>query len=204
MAGGQPSRVKKGKRPLQTVEQMALSMTEEKQAKMTAAQIARGESLNSDIEMARAALKAAYDRQKVDLGDPLEVRERINEYFQACQIANSYPSWMGLAVKGFGVERQAVEEYMKRHPDYESVKLIIEAKQVMADIIVNQSLKGNAQPVAAIFQLKNWYDHQDKVTYGPGYTETLDVDTDSLKKKYGVIEVSPEDFKVIEEDSPKA
>lgn len=197
MPGGQNSRTKRGKNPLQTVEQMAMGMVEEKRKK-TDAQIAREESLNTDIAMARAALKAAYDRQKVDLGDPLEVRERISEYFQACEIANAYPSVMGLAVKAFGVERQAVEEYIKRHPEAESVKLIIEAKQAIADIIVNQSLKGNAQPVAAIFQLKNWYEHTDKVTFAQGYSESVDVDTDSLKKKYGVIEVPPEDIEVIE------
>lgn len=194
-------RKKDRKNPLMTVEQMAAEM----ESKKTPAQAARDESLKTDIAMARAALNAVFERGGVDLGDPIEVKARITEYFQACEIANSYPSIIGISVKALCTEPVRVREYIKRYPDSESARLIEAARQTVSDIIINQSLKGNAQPVAAIFQLKNWYDHQDKVTYAPADRTNEKIDRDEIKKRYGVevVEVQEAEFVEIKEDSPK-
>ena len=43
----------------------------------------------------------------------------------------------------------------------------------MADILTNESLKNNANAVQVIFQLKNHFDHNDKVEIQPVQADPL-------------------------------
>ena len=198
---GITSRSKKGKRELMTVEQMKTELAATgKHLPRTDAGIARQEALVTDIANTRAALRRAYQRQKVDLGDVTEVAARIDNYFQACEETATYPSWMGMCVKGLGVSTAAVQAYMARHPSVESVKLIVEARDMIADILINQSLAGNASPVPSIFQLKNWYGHRDKVEVAAMAIEDENLTADDVRKKYAIVaEYKPSKEDIIEE-----
>lgn len=150
---------------------------------------ARAEALQTDIAMARAALAGVYERGIVNLHDPNEVRLRTDEYFEACQATDSYPSIIGLAVKAYGVSLETLREYVSKHPDTESAQIIESARRMISDIIINQSLLGNAQPVASIFQLKNWYDHKDAAEVVVSTPEVDQVKADEIRKKYADPEI---------------
>lgn len=123
----------------------------------------KGEVLAADI-MARAnALLQSEERGKVNFGDVADVQARVYNYFQACAAAEVYPSVMGLAVHGFGISRQALNQYMLRNPNSRATEFITKAKDVMADILTNASLYNNANAVQALFQLKNHFEHSDRV-----------------------------------------
>ena len=150
---------------------------------------ARAESLVTDIALARAALQGTIEGGAANLSNPEEVKERTEMYFQACQATESYPSFIGLAVKAYGVTPQDLYKYVAKHPDTESVRIIEAARQMISDIIINQSLQGNAQPVASIFQLKNWYDHKDKAEVIVSTPEVDQAQADEIRRKYSDPEI---------------
>ena len=150
---------------------------------------ARADALVTDIAMARAALAGVYERGAVDLRNADEVRARTDEYFEACMATESYPSIIGLAVKAYGVSFDALRDQVKRHPDDESSQVIETARRMISDIIINQSLQGNAQPVASIFQLKNWYDHTDKAEVVVSTPEVDQAKADEIRRKYAEPEI---------------
>lgn len=122
----------------------------------------KGEVLHQDILMHLTALQAAEDRTKVDFRNLDQVRQRTYDYLTACAAAEVYPSVMGLAVHGYGVSRQALNQYLLRN-DNETTDFIMRTKDIMADILTNSSLYNNANAVATIFQLKNHFAHADRV-----------------------------------------
>ena len=121
----------------------------------------KGEVLAADIISRTTALLERP--QKINLNSLEEVQERTAEYFTACAAAEVYPSVMGLASHGLGISRQALNQYMLRNPNSETTEYINRVKDIMADILTNESLKGNANPVQALFQLKNHFGHADRV-----------------------------------------
>ena len=121
-----------------------------------------------------ARLPATDIRQsKVDLNNLAEVSERTQIYLEACANEGAYPSVMGLSVYGFGISRQALNQFMLRNPEAPTTDYIHRVKDIMADILTNQSLKNNCNPVQAIFQLKNHFEHTDKIEEIIPYTEPL-------------------------------
>lgn len=187
-----------GKRDLMTVEEMAKEM---KPKKLTPAGEMRLEALQQDIAISRAALQRAYERKKVDLEDAEEIKARVDEYFQACEISGSYPSWIGLCTRGLGIQEANVKGWMMRHPNAETSIMLATARDVIADILINQSLAGNASPVPAIFQLKNWYNHKDKVEVAAMAIDDDNITAEEVRKKYAIV-AQYKGYKVVE-DSPK-
>lgn len=159
-------------RAIRTVDEMAAALTEEKSAKGRKSLYKqqtdehKGELLRADIEDKVNALRVSDTRQRVDWADLEQVKERTYDYFTACQKAEVYPSVMGLAVYGYGVTRQALNEYLRTHNN-ETTAFIGKAKDIMADILTNASLYNNANAVQVIFQLKNHFGHSDTVQLQP-------------------------------------
>ena len=150
--------------------------------------------LANDIARAVEAI-ADRERQRVDFSDVEDVRNRIVDYFEACAGAGIYPSVQGLAVHGFGVSRQALNQWRTRKDNAktESAKLIDCATDLMADILVNESLHNNANPVQALFQLKNNHAFADKVEIVQVIDNDplSDINNRELARKY--IEALPDD-----------
>lgn len=145
----------------------------------------KGEQLQADIAIKVDALKAAEQRGKVDWNNMEQVKQRTFEYLEACQAAEVYPSIMGLAAHGYGVSRQALNQYLNSH-DNEATAFISMVKDTMADILTNASLYNNANPIAVIFQLKNHFEHADRVEIAPVVNNPLGepVDRETIIKKY--------------------
>lgn len=122
----------------------------------------KGELLSKDIICKCASLQNT-EKIKVDLNNIEEVQQRTLEYFEACSKAQAFPSIMGLASIGYGISRQALNQWLLKHPDSETTEFVNRAKDIIADILTNASLNNNANSVQAIFQLKNNHGFADKV-----------------------------------------
>lgn len=131
----------------------------------------KGDALAVDIITKANALME--HRGRVDFNNLEDVKAKTLSYFQACSVAKAYPTVMGLAVNGFGISRQALNQYMLKHPDTATTEFINRAKDVMADILTNESLYNNANAIQVIFQLKNHFGHTDKVEIEPVRNEPL-------------------------------
>ena len=127
----------------------------------------KGEILANDIINRATDLIKSQERGKVNFNDLEDVEGRAYAYLQACADSQTFPSVMGLAVHGFGISRQALNQYITRNPDSRATDFINRVKDVIADILTNASLNNNANAVQAIFQLKNHFDHSDKVEIQP-------------------------------------
>lgn len=127
----------------------------------------KANALSADI-MAHAKILITSDNLgKVDFNNIEDVKARTYAYFEACAKSGAFPSVMGLAVHGFGISRQALNQYLLRNPGDISTQFINMAKDSIADILTNESLYNNANSIQAIFQLKNHFDHSDRVEIQP-------------------------------------
>lgn len=132
----------------------------------------KGELLAADIMQRAKGLLESEERGKVDFSSFADVQARTYNYLDACARAEVYPSVMGLAVHGYGISRQALNQYLLNHAGSRTAEFINKAKDVMADILTNASLYNNANAVQVIFQLKNHFEHSDKVEIQPVPADT--------------------------------
>lgn len=160
-------------REIKTVPEMAAAMVAERESSgykkkvyKAEADAHKGETLQQDIMTQLAALQATEQRKKVDLKSIEDVKQRTYDYLAACAEAEAFPSVMGLAVHGYGISRQALNQYLLRNQN-EVTEFIDRTKDVIADILTNASLYNNANAVAVIFQLKNSHSFADRVEIEP-------------------------------------
>lgn len=177
-------------RAIQTVNEMTKALTEEKGAKGRKALYKqqtdehKGEQLQADIASKITALQVSDARDRIVWADLEQVKKRTYDYLTACQQAEVYPSIMGLAVYGYGVSRQALNDYLRTHNN-ETTAFIEKAKDVMADILTNASLYNNANAVQVIFQLKNHFGHSDTVQLQPiTPLEESTFSAEDIKRRY--------------------
>lgn len=159
-------------RTIKSVPEMAKAMEVELSESEKKRRIYKAESeafkkkeLQTDICRAISALSG--DRIRVDFDNVEDVRQRIIDYLTACYRSGIYPSVQGLAAHGFGISRQALNQWRIAHSDTQSARLIDMATDLFADVLTNQSLHNNANPVQALFQLKNNHAFADRVEIQP-------------------------------------
>lgn len=131
------------------------------------------EMLAADIMQRVQDLRSSEKQTKVNFNSLEDVEQRTYDYFEACAAAGVYPSVMGLAVHGYGISRQALNQYLQRNAQTPQAEFILKAKDMMADILTNESLKNNANAVQVIFQLKNHFEHSDRVEIQPVQPDSL-------------------------------
>ena len=182
---------------LETIPEMAAALTEHKfrdghtgKIYKAAADQHKGEELSADLENRIEALKTSTQRGPVDWNNIEQVKERVFFYLAACAQSKTYPSVMGLSVHGFGVSRQALCKYLSKYPDSPSAIFISMTKDLIADLLTNAALYRNADPVSVIFQLKNHFEHSDKLQLEPILQESPlgdSVTAEQLAEKYADI-----------------
>ena len=179
-------------RAIKTVPEMAQAMVAEREANgykkkvyKAEADAHKGEALQSDILAQLEALQATEQRRKVELRDLEDVRQRTYDYLAACAEAEAFPSVMGLAVHGYGISRQALNQFLLRN-DNEVTEFINRTKDVIADILTNASLYNNANAVAVIFQLKNSHSFADRVEIEPvmDRSDAIQFSAQEIEAKY--------------------
>lgn len=140
--------------------------------------------------IAHAIANISSESTRVDFSNINDVRKRIVDYFNACSQAGVYPSVQGLASYGFGISRQALNQWRNRsiNRGSEVGNLIDKACDMIADLLVNQSLHNNANPILTIFSLKNSHGFADRVEIEAVPSDVLDnghVKSDEeLRRKY--------------------
>lgn len=179
-------------RSLQTVPEMAETLTAEREQNGYKKKLYKiesdehkSETLQADILNRVGALRELDERGKVNFNDLADVKRRTEDYFTACASAAVYPSVMGLAVHGYGISRQALNQYLQRNNNA-TTEFILIAKDIMADILTNASLFNNANAVQALFQLKNHFNHADRVELEavPAAKEPDYLSLEELERKY--------------------
>lgn len=128
----------------------------------------------------------------IDLGDPEEVRQRCNEYFQLCAQNDMKPTVSGLA-SAFKTNRTTLLTWKNGQYRKESHQAIIqEAYTIMESLWEDYMQNGKINPVAGIFLGKNNYDYADKqeVTLTPNTGMPQAADLKEIEAKYAEL---PED-----------
>lgn len=146
----------------------------------------KGEQIAQSVSDKALSLKQAINAPKVDLSNTAEVQERTFMYLEACSLSSSFPSVMGLS-GALGCSRQNLNRWMLSHPGHPTTDFVNMAKDVMADILTNASLYNNANAVAVIFQLKNHFEHADRMEITPVVQNQLNTDNynvEDIRRRY--------------------
>lgn len=182
-------------RTITTVPEMASAMMEEvnesgKKSQLYKIQSEQFKKAELANDIGRAINAISEERVKVNFDNKTDVKKRITDYFTACSAAGVFPSVQGLASYGFGISRQALNQWRNRNRGKEVANMIDIACDMMADILTNQSLHNNANPVQTLFQLKNNHAFADRVEIEPiidnSYEETHEITEEYLRNKYGI------------------
>ena len=132
---------------------------------------------------------------RIDLKDPEQVRDRINEYFSMIERNGSRPTVTGLGMALNGMDRQRLYEIktgnygntrgeMANLPS--SVTFLIKnAYRVMEELWEQYMQQGKINPVSGIFLGKNHYGYQDKqdIVVTPSMPEQ-DFDAKQIAERY--------------------
>ena len=113
-----------------------------------------------EMSKAIAAELELVSLPKIDTTDPVQVKERIDQYFQWCISHDARPhvEQMALALK---VTRQTLWNW--RQTGNERGKIIENAVQVIASLTESWGINGKLNPVVFIYICKNHFGWRDTV-----------------------------------------
>ena len=131
---------------------------------------------------------------KIDLRDPVAVRQRIGEYFQIYAEADMKPTVAGMAM-ALDVDRRRLWEiktgnYVNvggyKDLPLETVDSIKKAYEILESTMESYANAGKINPVMAIFMMKNHFGYQDKTEYvlTPNQQQVTDYNADEISKRY--------------------
>lgn len=146
----------------------------------------KSEQISLSIRSTANALRESINAPKVNLSDTQQVQERTFMYLEACSLSSCFPSVMGLS-SALGCSRQNLHRWLVSHPDHPTTDFISMVKDGMADVLTNASLYNNANAAQAIFQLKNHFEHADKIEIAPVVSNTQpdsDYNADEIRRRY--------------------
>ena len=121
------------------------------------------EAISKSIRNAIAEVKRNEGREKINLEDSARVKAITEAYLETCAAQAVFPSMSGIAMS-CGYTRRNLYYYMEKNPGTETGKFLIQVHDLLADIISENSLKGNANNIASIFLLKALYGYKDSQT----------------------------------------
>lgn len=168
-------------RKVQSSAEMALDMEQKKPENklykaMTDAH--KGEMLEADISFKRELLKTVFERGRVNLSNADEVQALTLEYMDACQMAKTFPTVMGLAT-ALGISRQRLNRYIAENEN-DTTRFLETVKDVFADIMSNAALFRNSDAATTIFILKNCAGFADRIEIEPVIHNEQSADAQTL------------------------
>lgn len=146
----------------------------------------RGELLAADIERKIAGLRQTIRRERVSWDDLHEVQRRCLEYLECCKEAQAIPTVSGLSVFALGVTRQALNLYLREHPNTPTALFLSQVKDCFSDVLETSALTRNIDSVMSIFVMKNDHDRADRVQLEPVITAQplgAEPDVDALAER---------------------
>ena len=131
---------------------------------------------------------------KIDLYDPVAVKNRLAEYFQIYAEADMKPTVAGMAM-ALDLDRRRLWEIKvgaavggtgKQHLPSETLDYIKKAYEILESSMESYANAGKINPVMAIFMMKNHFGYQDKTEYvlTPNQQQASDYDAEDIRKRY--------------------
>lgn len=121
----------------------------------------------------------------IDRSDPVQVKNRIDEYFQLCAMDDIKPTVSGF-LSCLRVPRTTLWEW--KHGNFRKEThqaIILEAYEMLEQMWEHYMLNGKINPVAGIFLGKNNFGYQDKQEYVLTPKTTMEqIDPLALEQKY--------------------
>lgn len=131
-----------------------------------------------------------FNLPPIDLNDPEQVNERLNEFFQIHAEADMKPTVSGMGM-ALGLDRRRLWEiktgnakaYNLPTPVSDSIKRAYEYMEILWE---NYMQNGKINPVSGIFLGKNNFGYQDKTEYvvTPNVNTDSDYNAEDIKKRY--------------------
>ena len=172
-----------------------------------------GEALNldsGDNSKYLAVSMKLMNLPDIDLKDPEQVIDRLNEYFQIHADNDMKPTVAGMGM-ALGLDRRRLWEIKtgnipsgnRQLQELPTLTLdsIKKAYKLMENLWENYMQNGKINPVSGIFLGKNNFGYQDKTEYvvTPNTNSDADYSTDDIRKRYAID--SPEQLSINSSDS---
>ena len=135
-----------------------------------------------------------FNLPSIDLKDPAQVNDRLNEFFKMHIDADMKPTVSGMGM-ALGLDRRRLWEIKTGNfgtnkslsqlptPTMDSIKRAYEYMEILWE---NYMQNGKINPVSGIFLGKNNFGYQDKTEYvvTPNMNNDSDYSADDIKKRY--------------------
>ena len=122
----------------------------------------------------------------IDTSDPVQVKQRIDDYFQLCVVHDIKPSVKGF-LNALRVAKSTLWEW--RQGNYRAgthQQIICDAYDVLEALWEDYMMNGKINPVSGIFLGKNNFGYQDKQEYvlTPNQQQLTEGDIKAIASKY--------------------
>ena len=146
---------------------------------------------NTKFLMANVELMNMPD---IDIKNPEEVQQRVNDYFKLYASYDMKPTVAGLGM-ALGMDRRRLWEIKtgalvggqgQQHLPTETLDIIKKAYKLMENLWETYMNSGKINPVSGIFLGKNNFGYQDKTEYvlTPNQKQDGDYDAEDIRKRY--------------------
>ena len=127
----------------------------------------------------------------VNLDNLEEVIDRSEQYCASCAEAKHFPSMLTYASIGLGISRSKLNNYMNTHKN-EVTDYLERIRDLIADVLTNASLYGNADAVSVIFQLKNLHGFADKINLDTSVSiPEVQYDKEAIRRRHTFKDITP-------------
>lgn len=144
-------------------------------------------AISKSVRNAIKEIKRAENTSKISLDDVQAVKQITQAYLECCAVESCFPSMTGLSM-ALGHTRQSVYHHMKVHQNTESGQFLTQVHDLLADILSENALKGNANNITSIFLLKSLYGMRETeniaIEVSQTYEDEYDNRSDDFKKRY--------------------
>ncbi len=129
--------------------------------------------------------RVAFDLPPIDISDPAQVENRINQYFDFCEANDRKPNMIGLS-NWLGVDSTTLNSW--KRGEYRTTThspLIQKAVRILEEMWVDYLQNGKVNPASGIFLGKNLFGYKDSqdVVITPNNPIT-DADAEQIAAKY--------------------
>ena len=131
-----------------------------------------------------------FNLPPIDLKDPEQVNDRLNEFFQIHAEADMKPTVSGMGM-ALGLDRRRLWEIKTGNDKAMNLPTLVSdsikrAYEYMEILWENYMQNGKINPVSGIFLGKNNFGYQDKTEYvvTPNVNNDSDYNADDIKKRY--------------------
>ena len=129
---------------------------------------------------------ASLNLPPIDISDPKQMEQRINDYFMFCIDNDRKPNMVGMA-NWLGVDRDTVKTW--KTGEYRSnthSAVIKKAVAILEELWVDYMQNGKMNPASGIFLAKNMFQYRDVIDIAPGKPAPLGetLTPEELMEKY--------------------